>query len=335
MYSLKKNDFPLKKGKNIFYLNIPEYGNMGDQAIVLSTLYYIKENFPQYNIVNIHLNDIYKMIGFLKENCTEKDLIFLQGGGNVGTLYWKEEKARRIVIKNLKKCRIISMPQSVFFSTDKKGLKELKKSQKNYNNNKKLVFFAREKYSYEFIKKNFNCKVVLIPDIVFLLGKYFNSEITKGDEKITVCLRADKETDLGISGRAILLHNLEKVFKEKLFLFDTTVNREIPDLTRELEICSLLREFSRARLLITDRLHGMIFAAITQTPCIVMKSLDTKIVGSYEWIKSLNYIKFLKDDDINSVLGAYRELSNIEQLDNFRESFNFNEYKKIKDEINK
>ena len=60
-----------------------------------------------------------------------------------------------------------------------------------------------------------------------------------------------------------------------------------------------LREFAASELVITDRLHGMIFAAVTETPCIVLNSRSHKIRGCYEWLKKLGYIRFL--NDINHV----------------------------------
>ena len=49
--------------------------------------------------------------------------------------------------------------------------------------------------------------------------------------------------------------------------------------------------------MVTDRLHGMIFAALTKTPCIVVPNSNYKIKGIYEWLKGLNYISFLEDMD--------------------------------------
>ena len=60
-------------------------------------------------------------------------------------------------------------------------------------------------------------------------------------------------------------------------------------------------------MMVTDRLHGMIFAAITSTPCIVVTSKSPKVKGVYEWIKHLPYIKLVEnlndlDEAINSIL---------------------------------
>ena len=47
--------------------------------------------------------------------------------------------------------------------------------------------------------------------------------------------------------------------------------------------------------MITDRLHGMVFCAITGTPCIVLSNNHHKVKGTYEWIKHLDYIKYVTD----------------------------------------
>lgn len=60
-----------------------------------------------------------------------------------------------------------------------------------------------------------------------------------------------------------------------------------------------LDDLKSAELVVTDRLHGMIFAAITSTPCIVLPNYNHKIKYQYEWIKHLNYIVFL--DDLNNL----------------------------------
>ena len=59
--------------------------------------------------------------------------------------------------------------------------------------------------------------------------------------------------------------------------------------------------------MITDRLHSMIFCAITGTPCVVINSKSPKVRGCYEWIKELDYIQFC--DDINNFSEAMKVVS--------------------------
>jgi len=64
----------------------------------------------------------------------------------------------------------------------------------------------------------------------------------------------------------------------------------------------MLNDFSSSKLVVTDRLHGMVFSAITETPCIVINSLSPKVEGCYEWLKDLDYICFASSVDQVPVL---------------------------------
>ena len=61
----------------------------------------------------------------------------------------------------------------------------------------------------------------------------------------------------------------------------TVVDENIPIGMSELYVYNKLTEFASARLVITDRLHGLIFSAITNTPCIAFDNLSGKVHGTY------------------------------------------------------
>lgn len=65
-----------------------------------------------------------------------------------------------------------------------------------------------------------------------------------------------------------------------------------------------------AWLVITNRLHGIIFSAITETSCIVVNSLSHKIAGCYEWLQGCSYIRFA--DDTDSVLKLMCNLADLD-----------------------
>mgnify|MGYP002520369981 CR=1 FL=1 len=74
-----------------------------------------------------------------------------------------------------------------------------------------------------------------------------------------------------------------------------------------------LVQFSRAKVLVTDRLHGMVFAAITGTPCIVLSNYNHKVKGTYEWIRYLPYIRYAESvDDVEKYLPEILALENCE-----------------------
>ena len=54
-----------------------------------------------------------------------------------------------------------------------------------------------------------------------------------------------------------------------------------------------LDEFRKSKLVVTDRLHGMLFAAITGTPCIALGNSSGKVKGVYDWLTHLDYIQYV------------------------------------------
>ncbi|WP_304309931.1 polysaccharide pyruvyl transferase family protein [Bifidobacterium tibiigranuli] len=79
---------------------------------------------------------------------------------------------------------------------------------------------------------------------------------------------------------------------------------------REALVINKIREFQCAELIITDRLHGMVFAALAGTPCIAFNNTDHKVQGVYEWLSSLPYITFVENpsgvsSDIAAALGHH------------------------------
>ena len=82
---------------------------------------------------------------------------------------------------------------------------------------------------------------------------------------------------------------------------DTTVPYEVKDEQRKQEVFSRLIMARKARLVITDRYHGLIFSVITRTPVIVFKSFDTKISSGVKWFKELEWVHYMDSNDLDNV----------------------------------
>ena len=76
---------------------------------------------------------------------------------------------------------------------------------------------------------------------------------------------------------------------------------------REERVLKKIQEFQMAQIVITDRLHGMIFSAITGTPCIVLNNNNSKVKNCYEKLRNLKYIQFI--DDTSSLERDFKSLS--------------------------
>lgn len=310
-----------KNDKKIIITLLPSHGNLGDHAIAEAVYKFYCENFKEYKIIQLDMFEIYEYGRSLKKVLNNDDFIVLLGGGNMNNLYKHEEWTRRFVIKNFKGIKIISMPQTINFTTDKNGQKELKKSKKIYSNNNNLTIYAREEKSYELMNKYFNNTIFLSPDIVFYLEN-MKRDINVERKGILTCLRSDKEAYISNKSKNDILEKLKEEFRN-VEVADTVINKRISKDTRREELRKIWKKFFSAEVVITDRLHGMIFAVITKTPCIVIRNSDHKIIESYKWIKDLNYIKLVDDFSYENIKTQINELSLLDELSetNFREKF--------------
>ncbi len=293
----------------IFLLLTPNYGNLGDQAIAQATIEFIRNELPHYNLITVSLDDIYKFLPKIEEICTSKDIIFLQGGGNMGSLYPEVEMARQFVISRLKKCPIISFPTSIKYLDDKYSDKLKNKSIKIYSGNKKLILLMRDNNSFSIAKQLYpSTKIYLFPDVVLYLHRIKKDSLYR--HNILICLRRDMESALD---EKTYIKIIERIFMEysNAYFVDTQVARNIPDELRKAEITGIINEFLGAKVIITDRLHGMIFAAITSTPCVVLNSMDGKVKATYEWLKELNYICFIDQVTPDSISNGICKVTQI------------------------
>ncbi|WP_302653658.1 polysaccharide pyruvyl transferase family protein [uncultured Clostridium sp.] len=310
-----------KNKKKIIHILTPLHGNMGDQAIVYATNKYFKDNFDDYEIIEIYRCDIYKYMKAIKKVVNPNDLIVLIGGGNMGNIWIDEERDRRFVIKNFPNNKIISMPQTISFTPDVDGKKEFLNTQEVYNKNKNLILISRENTSYNIMNENFKRKnVILNPDTVLYLNNTIHDDKFKR-EYIMTCLRNDKESVLG-SNKEKVITDLKRDYGQ-VVEFDTVINKTVIKEEREKELNKMFDKFLKAKVVITDRLHGMVFCAITKTPCIVTKSLDHKVTGTYKWIKDLNYIRLVESIEFENIKPIIEELNNIKEKNdiNFKEMY--------------
>ena len=340
--------------KKIVLINAPTYGNIGDLAIAIAEKKFIKDNLQQYEYMEVLEIEFKDRLEEMKKLLTSEDVIVLTGGGNMGSEYICFEETRRTVIEEFPNNKIIIMPQTIYFHDTPLGKEELEKTKKIYNNHKYLTVVAREKVSFEIMKKEFsNVNIILAPDIVM----YLNETKTEKRTGVVMAMRNDKEKTLNIDR----IEDIEKDLleleykKEKVEQIDenriyVTINNVLDnEETNKVEKytcmsrgqCIIgdmrdkvfqekLDEFRSAELVITDRLHGMIFAAITSTPCIAFGNYNYKIESSFEWLKEQKFIKFLRDtNNLEEVITELKAEENYE----YNNDFAIKEYNKIIDAI--
>ena len=284
-----------EKTRRIILIGSPEHGNLGDHAIAEAERNFFAKDFPDIPLVELSGPCYRSLPGIIQSKIRPDDIICITGGGFLGSLWMIEEDMVRDVLQSFPNNQVVIFPQTMYFEDTVHGKEELAKSKKIYGECKNLKIFLREKKSYDYVIENFAIpqdRVFLIPDMV--LSMTGNSAAGTNRDTILLCLRGDKESCLSENLKSNLTSSLEN-FGCRISCVDTVVQREVSLSERKQELDSIFQTFSSAKLVITDRLHGMLFAVITGTPCIAMNQVSGKVAGVYEWIKDLEYVSFVED----------------------------------------
>ena len=286
------------KAQNVqaILLNTPLHGNIGDHAIAVAE----KEILSSMGISVLDFPWEKRYFNVLAKLTPKDKVILVHGGGYIGDLWINEEEKLERILQAFKNHRIIIMPQTVHFDLETAEGRELfERAKQIFYAHPSLTVFLREKISFEFMRKNMSeVHAELVPDAVMML----QPDIKISRSGMLVCLRSDKEKTMTEENRSRLFAFLNKNYDrtyDRIKYSDMIENKNIGPEESHRMVQFKLREFAASELVITDRLHGMIFAAVTETPCIVLNSRSHKIRGCYEWLKKLGYIRFV--DDINNV----------------------------------
>ena len=291
-----------------------EHTNIGDSAIALAEVNYLKAcGFKSEDIVEITQKEYitYESILLKRVNKFRKCLVCLQGGGNMGNQYPPEELFRRKVLENIEAGSCVIFPQTFFYASDVYGEKQQEQSLIYYEDKDNLTIAAREKDSFRLMKEIYpNTKIILTPDIVLSnTSKDFDLDQCKRSGVLFV-MRMDEERsmkDIDRDKLKCIVSDYGYQISVTDMLNDTIIKKE----DRFGVVKAKMEEFASCELVITDRLHGMIFASITGTPCIVFSNYNHKVKGSYDWISYLPYIKYAQ-----TVEQATEYISELLNMDN-------------------
>ena len=284
----------LSSDKRVFFLDAPAYGNIGDQAIALGMETFVADVLPDYRQIEITEDKLPSTIKWLKKTIRANDIICLTGGGNMGEMYQRYESVRRLVIRNFPNNPIIIFPQTFDYGESKYAAWELKRAEKEYGAVKRLVLCARDEESFSQMKVHFlKAKVIFCPDIALYLDYRNKYETT---EDIGICLRDDKERVLAEEQHK----QISELYPKANYL--TTMNESDLPITwknRRIVVERKLEEFGTKRLILTDRLHGVIFAFITNTPCVAFPNSNGKVKRVCSYLSDKGNVRFSREVDNN------------------------------------
>lgn len=258
-------------------LDVPDYGNVGDSAIWAGEVAWLDRNVgvpPAYICDHRDpLQDVNAAIG--------NSSILLQGGGNFGDVWPQFQRFREAVISSNGNNPIVHFPQSFHFSDQS----AVEKAAAAFSKAKQLCLLVRDHESFELATKNFDCKVAMCPDMAFALGPL--QKIGTPDLDVLLLLRTDKEgtgqkTGLLPSGweqadwleDSPNLHRdaLRETRRDALISFNPAKwskrarRNHYYNWLADRRLERGVRQLSRARFIITDRLHVHIVSTLLGLP---------------------------------------------------------------------
>ncbi|MDO4855042.1 MAG: polysaccharide pyruvyl transferase family protein [Limosilactobacillus gorillae] len=298
-FLLKHKNIRVNTDKNrVFLFGIPQFLNYGDLAIAIAEINFLNRYFPNRELILISEPSVDNGIDQVKSICNDSDIIAFHGGGNMGDVWPEQDKMRERIFLEFKDSRIICFPQSTNYSSNRsESLLRISKTMRTLSD---IWIFARDRSSYDFMKENFpsNVHINLVPDIVLSLkvsskynrtniATFMRSDREKEDNRVATDLISD------ISKNNLVVNSdTEEIYWKHLI-----TEKSLPKLVN-----SKLKEFQTSKIILTDRLHGMVFAAITGTPAIVFDNNNHKVRNLYEqWLSSYEYINFVENQDEEAI----------------------------------
>lgn len=269
----------------------PSLSNVGDHAQVIAIRAWIRKHFPSLPVIEVDKNQARYFVLALKWLVQRSDIFFLHSGGNLGDRGMWSESARRLLINTFTNNKIISLPQTIYFSDTPVGRRERENSRRIYAVHPELTIIGRDPRSGELAAELFpNAQTFCMPDFVLSLNGNF-SDVQNRPPKILLCLRHDNESILSDNQR----NEIAKSLPYPCTYYDTTLGRPININEREAVLEDTLQLFRSHDVVVTDRYHGLIFAVLCRKPCVVLRTVDHKLTSAMDWFKDLPFVELAKE----------------------------------------
>lgn len=281
------------------YIDVPMYMNIGDHLIAHGTFKFFEKS--NLNFCRASGLPFYKFRWINNVN-----VLVFGGGGNFGDL-WPEIHQRRMQLIDealeLGK-RVIVLPQSLWYS----NIENLKLDLSILQGRENFYLFVRDKQSYQ-IGKNIHENVYLVPDMAHHIYNELEqaSSDVKPNKDVLYFLRNDKEgvisrNEFEKKGRiwdwddVLKIDNCGRDFQRVLKIYNLFYRKlNISNFDRKLFlwrksswkiVMEAAKLFASHKLIVTDRLHGLIFASMLNRSFSIRDNLYNKI-SNYEnaWLK--------------------------------------------------
>lgn len=257
-------------------LDFPDIKNCGDSAIWLGEMAYLRKwhaKRPSYvcRIDDFSPDEL--------RNAAPVGPIFIHGGGNFGDIWMSHQDFRERVLQVFPDRQIIQFPQSIHYNSPER----LEQSRRAIGKHKNFVLLVRDEESVQFAQENFDCHTYLCPDMAFCIGSV---QPNAPEFPVLAMLRQDKEqvrrfdssASLGIPKEDWITESSSKIRVAKALGAASALLHLSPSEIRLRKLHAAannrfqrgIRQLSRGKAIVTDRLHVHICSLLIGRPHAVL-----------------------------------------------------------------
>ena len=276
-------------GQPFALLDVPDHSNIGDSAIYAGEIAFFDHHAgraPDYVCsLSTYRQDV-------EDFCPEGPL-FLNGGGNFGTVWPRYQHFRHGVIDRYKNRRIVQLAQSIHFDPAKPTL--LEESKRAIGSHPDFTLLVRDQPSFDFAQAAFDCEVILCPDAAHCLLHL--PPVGTPRHPVLSLMRDDKESAYGDMiatlrrqgpiidwGRQRLAKTpvdriVESVLRPALPGSVTLMRRRERMFRRQAayRVACGVRMLSKGRVVVSDRLHAHLISGLMGKPHLCLDNSYGKI----------------------------------------------------------
>lgn len=282
------------KRKIIYALKPPAHNkNVGDQAQVIAIRRWLQKHYPQLPVIELSRNESRYFLPALRWLVKPQDTLLLQSGGNMGDFNKPAENLRLMLISAFPNNKVVSLPQTIHFDKQCQTEAQRERMCRIYQGHQNLMIFARDPES-ERLGRQFlpGCRIELFPDFVLSM-QYDHHQRINQPPRVLLCFRKGNKSILSSERRLSIKAELPYVS----MFYDTCIGTPLAQQLHEKALMQVIKTIQSFDVIVTDRLHGLIFSVICHKPCVAFNTSTHKMRGGYEWFRDLPFVMFARAPD--------------------------------------
>ncbi len=269
-------------GQPYALMDFPNHSNVGDSAIWIGELAFFDAHVGRpASFVNTCYDDPGAVAAHLPEGP-----IFIHGGGNFGDIWPQHQKFRLRALEALRGRPLVQLPQSIYFN-DTAARDETARAIAAHG---AFTLMVRDQPSFELAKAHFDCEVRLAPDAAVNI-RHLSSPPPRAE--VISFLRGDRESAWAEAADFLKtkgdvtdwpapdVWTLPDRIGQKLFkVWPGAAMRHREAMSRRQAQARLMAgtsHLSQGRIIVSDRLHVHLIAALMRRDHIVLDNVYGKI----------------------------------------------------------